>query len=62
MVILGRKIKATMGPVGEESPALAAQAKGCVYTHRQLLCPAWPGRRRWEHPDFAAWLPCEVGD
>lgn len=45
MVILGRKIKATESPVGEGSPAGAASAEGCVYTHRRPLCPAWPGTR-----------------
>ena len=62
MVILGRKIKATEGPIGQESPARAAQAEGCVYIHRRLLCPAWPGARRWEHLDVAPWPSHEVGD
>lgn len=55
MVILGRKIKATEGPVGQESPARAAQAEAWVYIHRRLLS-ARPGLVR-GNGNIQTWLP-----
>lgn len=61
MVILGRKIKATEGRVGEGVQQEPHKQKA-VFIHTEASLPSLAWYKEWEHPDITAWLPYEVGD
>ena len=57
----GQGDKSHRGPcwLGESKQERLKQK--AVFTHRHFLYPAWPGTRRWVHPDIGIWLPSKAG-
>lgn len=57
----GQGDKSHRGPCWPRESKQERLKQKAVFTHRHFLYPAWPGSRRWVHPDIGAWLPSKAG-